>query len=290
MRIINAMDYVISLAGDTSEGFEAVKAFSNPQNLQKLIEVSVLASVRNQVMVQKMLQQLLMLDLGQIIFDQAVKLAAEKNEGENKIAEILNQDSCLKFEGSVFLQFLFNRMQVTRKTLYAEKKAKSGLNSVMREQMRTVRLLFTHLDRNESLRKTVLNTLELALTTEDLSEMNPADIDALMSLVPEAAFKSLSIGAPCIGKDGKTVCSLGAIESAEGQMHTQKVVSNLSEKNFYLSTLYFDPQHPSRQDIVTIPLNQAFHLLDIEEDFTAEAATKSIFMDVQTLEPLMEVL
>ena len=49
----------------------------------------------------------------------------------------------------------------------------------------------------------------------DIQDMSPEDVDTIMSFIPEASFKLMSIGTPCIGKDGKTVCSLGVIKTKE---------------------------------------------------------------------------
>ena len=66
------MDQLISLAGNATEGFEVVKNFINPSNLQQLIELSVQTSIRNQVLIQKIMQRIIQLDLPKQIYDQAV--------------------------------------------------------------------------------------------------------------------------------------------------------------------------------------------------------------------------
>jgi len=39
--------------------------------------------------------------------------------------------------------------------------------------------------------------------------MNEDQIDAIMSLIPEASFQRIAIGTPCINKDGKTFNVVG---------------------------------------------------------------------------------
>ena len=57
------MDQIIDLAGDTPEGQQVVKSFTSPQHLQLLIELSARASVRNQIMIFRILQHFMNLDL-----------------------------------------------------------------------------------------------------------------------------------------------------------------------------------------------------------------------------------
>ena len=62
----------------------------------------------------------------------------------------------LDFSESLFLKFLFNRLEKSRKALYkSSSKEDHGLNSVICESIRTIRVLYTHPDKNTSLRKIV---------------------------------------------------------------------------------------------------------------------------------------
>ena len=57
---------------------------------------------------------------------------------------------------SLFLKFLFSRLESSRYAFVKASKAeKPGINSVLYEVMRTVRVLFTTGDRNEGLRKII---------------------------------------------------------------------------------------------------------------------------------------
>ena len=46
----------------------------------------------------------------------------------------------------------------------------------------------------------------------DIQSKEPTEVDTIMSFLPEAAFRMMSIGTPCVGKDGKTFNLLGVIE------------------------------------------------------------------------------
>ena len=124
--------------------------------------------------------------------------------------------------------------------------------------------------------------------------MNPADVDTLMSFIPEASFKMMSIGTPCIGNDGKTFCSLGSIkkDDTKKKSHNQTMLSNTSNNCLspYMSALYYDSANPARQDVIQVLMNEALPLLDLDLAKTQVAARKSIFMDAQALEILMELM
>ena len=127
---------------------------------------------------------------------------------------MLSAKACIEIEGSVFLQFLFNRLQATRNSLYdVSLLQKKNINAVMQEQLRTIRQLFMESDKNGELRKILMESLNYSFN--DIHEMTPLDVDTIMSFIPEASFKMISIGTPCIGKDGKTVCSLGVMKQGD---------------------------------------------------------------------------
>ena len=74
-RIIKQLDLLATLSGDSEESYQIVQRFSDPSNLKNIIELTVEASPQNQIVVQRILQQILRLDLPQQILDQAVDMA-----------------------------------------------------------------------------------------------------------------------------------------------------------------------------------------------------------------------
>ena len=46
----------------------------------------------------------------------------------------------------------------------------------------------------------------------DLESLSTSDLDTIMSFIPEASFRMMSIGSPCMSNDGKMFCSLGFID------------------------------------------------------------------------------
>ena len=205
----------------------------------------------------------------------------------NRVARLLLKNSALSIEKSPFLKFLFSRLENSRLALFKASKAeKPGLNSVLNEVVRTVRVLFTASDRNEGLRKIIFEALtDSLLQIEDMSE---GQIEAIMSLVPEAAFQRMAIGTPCINKEGKVFNVVGVIHSNQKNNRYQDVplLLNYSKQNEALSLagLYHDPEHPERQDFMIERMIYSKPLLDLSEQDTAEAARQCIFMDVAALE------
>lgn len=159
----------------------------------------------------------------------------------------------LDFRESLFLKFLFNRLEKSRKALYKSTLAEDhGLNSVICESMQTIRVLYTEPDKNTNLRKIVNSAFVSALMAiQDLSE---SEIDSIMSLIPEAAFKRMAIGTPCVNKEGKVFSVVGVMNSSvENNMYQEiPLYPNYSPDAQCLSLagLYYDPENPERQDLL----------------------------------------
>ena len=150
-----------------------MQRFSNPQDLRLLVELSVEASIANQVIVQKIFQAILKLDIPKEILDEAVRLAAaakyEGRQTRSKVAKLLaggtkSKQSSLDFSESPFLQLIFNRIEKSRRALYNEnKKLMKGEDSVLQESIRTIRVLYSDPERNQGLRALVNDAIKTAL-------------------------------------------------------------------------------------------------------------------------------
>ena len=100
---------------------------------------------------------------------------------------MLVKNSALNIEKSSFLRFLFNRLENSRRAMTkASKTERPGINSVLGEIVRTVRVLFTDGEKNQGLRKIIFESLTDSLM--GIPDMNESQIEAIMSLVPEASF------------------------------------------------------------------------------------------------------
>ena len=80
---------MISLSLEGSEGFEIIQRFSDPDNLKYLIELSIDTCPRNQILIQKMFQSILKLNLPQSILDDSVRLAQDQKETQDQPNKVL---------------------------------------------------------------------------------------------------------------------------------------------------------------------------------------------------------
>ena len=74
-----------------------------------------------------------------------------------------------------------------------------------------------------------------------------------MSLVPEAAFKTISIGTPCVGKENNSFTTLGLFKEkhVEKQAQEQKLYPSLSFGNTpIMSILHYSKKTPERQEVL----------------------------------------
>jgi len=72
-----------------------------------------------------------------------------------------------------------------------------------------VRQLLTDTTKNSNLRKIINAQIRDSLVMLAVEEMSVSEVDAILSFLPEASVKSVSVGQPCIGKQGKQYRVLG---------------------------------------------------------------------------------
>lgn len=286
------MAQIINVSIDKPDSFEVVKCFTNPKNMEQLIRLSVVAPIRTQLMVQRILQQLLTLDLPPQTFDEAVLSAAavEREGRKNAVDVILKAESCLTFGKSPFLQFMFNRLQLARACIYSGQSQDKMIETVLQEQLATVRMLLTDTTKNSELRKLCNEQVRDALAMGAVEDMSVAQVDALLSFVPEASLRSLSIGSPCVGKEGKQYRVLGLAESKRNEIRDVSIHAEVGESAQYFFVQSYDPLNLERQDVLTVPLFEPSPLIDMSVADTAAAAEASILTEPEILEIVLDIL
>ena len=192
-EIVNSMEQLISISAAQTDSFEIIKCFSNPKNLQLLIQLSVTGPIRTRLMVWKILQQLMALDLPQQTFDEAVtKSAAQERQGQkNRVADTLAIQSTLDLKKSPFLQFIFNRQQLARENLYNIQRLSQEEINELQEQLKTVRQLFVDTTKNSGMRKLANEQTRDAFMMLSMEDLSIAQIDSLLNFVSETALQSI---------------------------------------------------------------------------------------------------
>lgn len=93
------------------------------------------------------------------------------------------------------------------------------------------------------------------------------EVDSVLSLLPEMACKSISIGTPCVNNEGKLMTVLGLVDD-HGQnlpQHEQSMSLGRHEKGrTHVKGLYYDPANPERQDIIVEELTKLHPTIDID--------------------------
>ena len=140
----------------------------------------------------------------------------------HEVKRLLAKESPLNFEGCKFLQLYFNQLFEVRQALYLTSVSVSPtMNSVVDEAVRTIRISTVIISKNKRIKEIFDSTVREALIgkTEDgeqgrFENMNEAEIDSIMTLIPEAQFESIAIGTPCMDRDGKRFTVLGHVDYA----------------------------------------------------------------------------
>lgn len=98
--------------------------------------------------------------------------------------------------------------------------------------------------------------------------MSEHEIDSIMSLIHEASFQRISIGTPCVNKEGKVFNVVGLFSHDELGMtpfNTSLYANMKYDKALLeLAGLYHDPENLQRQDLVKEKLINTKPLLDLD--------------------------
>ena len=174
---------------------------------------------------------------------------------------MLALDSPLEFTGCSFLQLYFNQLYESRLSFYVPRSAAPGMTSVVDEAVRTIRNSTVIIDKNIGIKQIFDQTLRTALL-EKIHLMNQAEIDAVMTLIPEAQFERMAVGTPCMDKDGKRFTVLGFVDAKQYRREYSTPWVLELEHNFTLLGkqpkiigLYYDPASPEQQNIVVEDLH-----------------------------------
>ena len=182
-------------------------------------------------------------------------------------------------------------MQISREVLY---KGVAGedkdLDSVIAEITRTIRVVYTEGKRYQTMRRILKSSLQMSLL--QVKDNSSAEIDTLMSLIPEMAFQTASTGSPCVNREGKSFTILGLVNKdtiLEPQHKRPLYLSRQNSKLTHVQGLYYDPLSPERQDVVFEDLTRVQATIDLDPLNTDEAIQSSItFSDPNICRQLME--
>ena len=113
--------------------------------------------------------------------------------------------------------------------------------------------------------------------------MDEAEIDATMTLIAEAQFERMAVGAPCLDKDGKRFTVIG-MEMSDLNMERnsryrnddiRKIKPNFEwyDGYFQIIGLSYDALSPEQQEIMTVnDPSKVRTLIDLDPDQELEGA------------------
>ena len=85
------------------------------------------------------------------------------------------------------------------------------MTSVVDEAVRTIRVSAVIIDKNVQIKEIFDRTVRQALL-ERIETMTEIEIDAIMTLIPEAQFERMAAGTPCLDKNGKRFIAMGRMD------------------------------------------------------------------------------
>ena len=102
--------------------------------------------------------------------------------------------------------------------------------------------------------------------------MSEAEIDAVMTLIPEAQYERIAAGTPCMSSDGRrfTVIGMTKIDGlSDSAMYNSKILMSFDQflakdRKFNVLGLYYDPLAPEQQEIIVEKFHKVRTLIDLD--------------------------
>jgi len=275
-RLLRLVEFFSSVAVDNSDALSMIQRIANPQQLQTLLRLLISGTPKVKVVVLKVLQNLIKLDIPVEIFEHAVELCNSDSEDSatREVRRILDISSCVDFKDCHFLRLLFNYLLDSRSVMWFEDRStQQGQYAVTNELAKTFRVVFQYGDDKNVFWQRVISK-ELKRMLLQIQTATDAEIDAIMSLMQESAFKRISAGSlartnqmqliTVLGFSDKQISSSMQIDDIK-KLKLSPEFENDKQK---LVGLYFNPNNPSLQEVISVPAHDVEPVTDLEIEQT----------------------
>ena len=140
----------------------------------------------------------------------------------------------------------------------------AGANTIWDEAIRTIRVSAVVIEKNIKIKQIFDDTLEEVFLNR-IETLNESQIDAIMSLIPEAQNERIAVGTPCMSADGKRFTVIGVTKDTDS---FDKLYSNIEFRTdkTYLAGLSYDVVALEQQEIMLkVDTSQVRTLIDLDE-------------------------
>jgi hypothetical protein len=251
----------------------------------------------------KVLQNIVLIAVPFEVFEEAVRvLTRDPNSLAHHILHGLKPNA--KFEGSMFIKFLFNYLLSLRAKMWSPTDAGSeGLYAVSRALSSMLRAIsHNHSRAQDQWAQLLTKETTAALLTIDKLKMDEADV--VLSLVPGGEFGAITAGDPALTSNDETVTILGysstwtPTEQLSGKSKADvdaiiaklRLYPELSGPKQKAVALFFDKANKSRQEMMLLHPSSLSVLPSLDADQAPETAKASPLMDPVVAKYLIDVL
>jgi alpha-tubulin suppressor-like RCC1 family protein len=253
-KMIRLLEVFTSIALKNDQIHEFVLKVTQPVQLSILWKLLLTDNFLHGIAIMKIINNLMKIGIELSIFDEAIHFLKDFSVAK----ELLNLKPKTSFEGSIFLQFLFNYLLSIRSCQWAKRDFESS--GAYNISCGIVRLFQTIL-RTDS-QKVWKERIEVIMDdfVDNMDDYPFEEFDILMSFFDGGEFKGFNVGGYGITKDKNEFTTVGFVkrwyginppDSTEQYYDFQifNVSSEIRNKDDCLLAIYYDKDHPERNDM-----------------------------------------
>lgn len=278
---------------------------ANPYHLSSLLNLLIVSSPQVQIVVVKILQSMVQIAVPFEVFEEAIRvLTRDPNSLAHHILHGLKPQA--KFDGSMFIKFLFNYLLSLRTKMWSPTEAGSeGLYAVSRAVAAMLRAISSAQGQAQNQTWGQLLMKETRAALLGIEKLQVEEADAFFSLVAGGEYGAITAGDPALTSSDEIVSILGysatwkpseallagkSNDEIEGIIKKLRLSPELTDPKQRAVALFFDKDAKERQEMMLLHPSSLTSLPGLDAGEALETAKVSPLMDTAVVKHLIDVL
>ena len=278
---------------------------ANPYHLSSLLNLLIVSSPQVQIVVVKILQSMVQIAVPFEVFEEAIRvLTRDPNSLAHHILHGLKPQA--KFDGSMFIKFLFNYLLSLRTKMWSPTDAGSeGLYAVSRAVAAMLRAISSAHGQAQNQTWGQLLMKETRAALLGIGELQVEEADAFFSLVAGGEYGAITAGDPALTSSDEVVSILGysatwkpsevllagkSNEEIEGIIKKLRLSPELTDPKQKAVALFYNKDAKERQEMMLLHPSSLTSLPGLDAGEALETAKLSPLMDTAVVKHLIDVL
>ena len=200
LRIVSMLDFYCSLAVNSPSTLAMVHKVSDPAKLNTLVRLLICGLPRMKMIVLKIFQNLLKLEIPLEILDKAVSICmqgeADDDPEVSEIKQLMENKTTLNLDQTPFFKMIYNLLCGIKQKMWEEGlQSNVGLHAVENELAGIFRILVQEGDRNIFTQKLIGKCIKNSLLK--VQTFSEPELDTLMSIISESNWRHFHAGTHC---------------------------------------------------------------------------------------------